>query len=63
MQYINRMIEGVLIRNMNSFPVIRLTGPKQSGKSTLLVNTLKYITFDSEKVRSDFYSDSKRFMT
>ena len=49
MSYIARNIETKLFDYLTLFPVVGLTGPRQSGKSTLLLTKLKdyeYITFD-----------------
>ncbi|MBI5050132.1 MAG: AAA family ATPase [Nitrospirae bacterium] len=50
---------------MRSFPSIAITGPRQSGKSTLLINTLKgyrYITFDDPLTRDRAISDPQFFI-
>nr|MBP7543848.1 ATP-binding protein [Ignavibacteriaceae bacterium] len=48
------------------FPVVGLTGPRQSGKSTLLKELLKdeykYVTFDSPTTVAEFRDDPERFM-
>lgn len=49
MKYITRSAEVTLKRFLTAFPVIGVTGPRQSGKSTLLRHLLKdytYVTFD-----------------
>ena len=60
MDYINREIESKLKHLLKSFSSIAITGPRQSGKSTLLVNTLKkynYITLDDPLIREQALSD------
>lgn len=66
MAYHKRELEKVLNRYLNSFPVIAITGPRQSGKSTLLLHALSkkynYITFDDPKIVADFTNDPDGFM-
>jgi hypothetical protein len=40
MKYIRRTLEPVLLKAAKEFPVIMLTGPRQSGKTTLLKQLL-----------------------
>ena len=64
--YIKRDIETKLISLSKSFPAIALTGPRQSGKSTLLKHlfgkTHEYITFDDPLTRERAISDPKLFI-
>lgn len=63
--YIQRVLAKQIKRHINSFPVLGLTGPRQSGKSTMLKNILpdyKYITFDEDINISAFESDPQEFM-
>lgn len=64
--YYKRVIEKVLRHYTTIFPVIGLTGPRQSGKSTLLSHLFKddyqYVSFDDFKVTSLFYDDPEKFM-
>lgn len=65
MQYVHRVLERQLIEYINYFPVVGLTGPRQSGKSTLLMHLLKdyqYITFDDFKMVQQFQEDPEGFM-
>lgn len=66
MKYYPRQIEQQLKQYLKSFPVVGLTGPRQSGKSTLLLHCLEdqyqYVTFDDQEHIDDFYDDPKRFM-
>jgi len=66
MNYINRIIEKKLNDYLKIFPVTALTGPRQSGKTTLILQTLKdkykYVTFDNPITVDFFYSDPKEFM-
>ncbi len=65
--YYKRQLEDVLMRYLDIFPVIGLTGPRQSGKSTMLLQLLKgrftYVSFDDYKMTSLFQSDPERFMS
>ncbi|MCJ7473413.1 MAG: AAA family ATPase, partial [Actinobacteria bacterium] len=51
---------------MEIFPAVAITGPRQSGKSTMLKEFLKdkykYITFDSVHNIEDFLSDPQSFL-
>jgi hypothetical protein len=63
-RYISRDIEKSIISAAKQFPVIALTGPRQSGKSTLLTHLypdLAYITFDDPVVRRSAQEDPGLF--
>jgi predicted AAA+ superfamily ATPase len=64
--YIHRQIEQVLKNAARSFSAVALTGPRQSGKSTLLrrlfEKTHRYVTFDDPLVREQAVSDPRLFM-
>ena len=65
MIYQHRMLEEVLLNYLNIFPVIGLTGPRQSGKSTLLRHILpdyQYVTFDDYRMINLFQQDPFRFL-
>lgn len=66
MPYYHRAIEPNLLKYLTIFPVIGLTGPRQSGKSTLLRHQLsdryRYVTFDNQSIVDAFYDDPNRFM-
>jgi hypothetical protein len=65
MKYIHRHIEKKLKQLVRSFPSVAITGPRQSGKSTLLINTLKgyrYITLDDPLTRDRAVSDPQFFI-
>ena len=66
MKYIPRILEKTLRQYLGTFPCIGLTGPRQSGKSTMLKKILagqyRYVSFDDHEVVRDFYEDPKRFM-
>ena len=66
MKYIKRILEKKLAEYLEIFPVTAVTGPRQSGKSTMLKNlkgsSYKYATFDDPLVTDFFYSDPKGFL-
>ena len=66
MNYIHRTIEKSLLQAVNQFPAIVLTGPRQTGKSTLLKHLFpdyNYITFDDIAVRSIAAQDPALFVS
>lgn len=65
MKYITRTIETKLLEYLKFFSIIGITGPRQSGKSTLLKHSLpsyQYITFDDFNIRELFYADPNKFL-
>jgi predicted AAA+ superfamily ATPase len=66
MPYYHRLIEHNLLKFLKIFPVVGLTGPRQSGKSTLLKHQLgnlyRYVTFDNQSIVDAFYADPDQFM-
>lgn len=65
MIYTPRVAEAALRRYLTAFPVIGLTGPRQSGKSTLLKHVLSdftYVTFDDSKNILSFSDDPIGFL-
>lgn len=66
MKYVHRVIEDSLFKFLKIFPVTAITGPRQSGKSTLLIESLKktyeYVTFDDPIVMDFFDNDPKGFI-
>ncbi|MFH1900950.1 MAG: ATP-binding protein [Candidatus Omnitrophota bacterium] len=65
-RYIHREIEEVLKRLVKQFPVVCVTGPRQSGKSTLLKEvfgkTHNIVSFDDPLNRERAISDPKLFL-
>ena len=63
--YLPRQSEKILNRYLKLFPAITITGPRQSGKSTMLKEYLKdkfrYITFDRLQNVEDLLSDPQSF--
>ncbi len=65
MQYIQRIVEPTLVNHLKAFPVVGVTGPRQSGKSTLIKHQLKdyrYVTFDDHKMRDFIEQDPDGFI-
>lgn len=63
--YIRRSIEPLILEAAKHFPVILLTGPRQSGKSTTLQRLFSshaYITFDDPVVRTQAEHDPALFL-
>lgn len=66
MKYIPRKIEAALFAALDSFPAILITGPRQAGKSTLLMHVLKdyrYISFDDPIIRKAATDDPELFLS
>ncbi len=66
MKYIHRDIEKKVKHLARTFPGLAITGPRQSGKSTLLLYTLKeynYVTLDDPRVREQALSDPLFFLS
>ncbi|OGS22311.1 MAG: hypothetical protein A2252_05700 [Elusimicrobia bacterium RIFOXYA2_FULL_39_19] len=65
--YIKRQIEEILLKDAKQFSALALTGPRQSGKSTMLKKvfgkTHKYITFDDPVIRERAATDPKYFFS
>lgn len=65
MKYLNRQIEGQLLRAITQFPVVALTGPRQAGKSTLLQHLFPqytFFTFDDPVLRKQAKDDPGLFV-
>ena len=59
-KYITRDVESVLKKALGESPVVAVTGPRQTGKSTLLKETLpdySYITLDDPMARQQAIED------
>ncbi len=65
--YIHRVLEDKLKLFLEIFPVVGITGPRQSGKSTMLKSVLKdtytYVTFDDFRYVNLFHEDPEKFIT
>lgn len=65
MPYIPRILEQAIRETLQHFCVLGLTGPRQSGKSTLLRQVFpeyEYLTFDDYRVLDFFGHDPEAFM-
>lgn len=65
MTYQPRVLEAKLKEYLNFFSVVAVTGPRQSGKSTLIQKLLKdytYVTFDDYRILAMFEADPEKFM-
>jgi predicted AAA+ superfamily ATPase len=65
MNFINRQISAVIKKQMDSYPIIALTGPRQSGKTTLLKNLFPdftYVSLERTDIRSFAEEDPVGFL-
>ena len=65
MEYIEREISDKLTVYVNTFPVVYLTGPRQSGKSTLLKHLFqeyRYVSLEEKDIREFAVSDPRGFL-
>lgn len=66
MPYYPRVLEKKVLEHLKLFPVIGLTGPRQSGKSTMLKKLLgakyRYVSFDDLNVVDRFHTDPEQFI-
>ena len=64
--YINRSLEPVLKQAVSEFPAVVLTGPRQSGKTTLLqhlfIDRYQYISLEPPDVRAAAIEDPRSFL-
>lgn len=63
--FIPRDIEDTLLRLLGKYPVLSLSGPRQSGKSTLLRRLLpdyRYVTLEDQDVRARALEDPVSFL-
>ena len=67
MKYQKRIIEQLLLEYLAVFPVVAITGPRQSGKSTLIKKLLgdkyRYVTFDDYRIVDQLKDDPERFIS
>jgi hypothetical protein len=67
LHYLTRTIEPILSRAVSEFPVVVLTGPRQSGKTTLLKHLFskdfKYISLEPPDVRLAAVHDPRGFLS
>jgi len=64
--YITRSLEPVLKRAVSDFPAVVLTGPRQSGKTTLLKHLFgadyRYVSLEPPDVRASALEDPRSFL-
>ena len=64
--YVNRDIEGIIKRAVKQFPAVIVTGPRQSGKTTLLkhlfLKTHNYVSLDDPDLRLQAQNDPRLFL-
>lgn len=63
--FVSREIYNELIEACNTFPVVTITGPRQSGKTTLLKNVFpdkKYVSLEDPDIRQLAASDPRSFL-
>ena len=65
-QYIERSLEPILRRAVSEFPAVVLTGPRQSGKTTLLRHLFgshhKYVSLEVPDIRAAAVEDPRGFL-
>jgi uncharacterized protein len=65
MEYHSRSLEKVLVERLTQFPVVAVTGPRQSGKTTLVKRVLpdwKYVTLEDHDQRMSATDDPRGFL-
>ena len=63
--FISRLIYNELLESCRTFPVVTITGPRQSGKTTLLKNVFpdkKYISLEDPDIRQMAVTDPRAFL-
>ena len=62
---INRTLKDKLLSLAQQYPILTLTGPRQSGKSTLLKNTFpnyRYVSLEDPDMREFAQTDPRGFL-
>lgn len=62
---IERLIKGRLLELAGKYPIVSVTGPRQSGKTTLVRDAFpdyEYLSFENPDVRRSFDEDPKSFL-
>lgn len=65
MELINRQLENLLLELARQYPVITITGPRQSGKTTLVKKLFadkKYVSLENPDLREMALSDPRAFL-
>ncbi len=63
---IPRHLSSILKKHAKQYPVVTVTGPRQSGKTTLVKDIFrqhKYVTLEDPTLQSFFHSDPKGFLS
>jgi len=64
--YIPRSLEATLLRALEQFPAVMLTGPRQAGKTTLIrharASTHRYVSLDAPDTREAAVTDPRGFL-
>lgn len=63
--FVSREIYNELIASCHAFPVVTITGPRQSGKTTLLKNVFpdkKYVSLEDPDIRQMAVTDPRSFL-
>ena len=66
MNYLHRDIEKEALELAANYPVLTITGPRQSGKTTLarhLFRDLPYYSFENPDIRSLVTNDPRKFLS
>lgn len=65
-EYVQRSIEPYLVQAMRDFAAVVLTGPRQSGKTTMLRESLgdshRYVSLDAPDIRAAAMTDPRGFL-
>ena len=65
LMYISRKIEPILLETARQFPLVAITGPRQSGKTTLTKKCFpdyKYISLENLDTREAAIEDPRNFL-
>lgn len=65
MSYQSRILESSIKEYLHLFPALGITGPRQSGKSTLLKHLMpdyQYVTFDDPQMQAFLLEDPQKFI-
>ncbi|MCD4846767.1 MAG: AAA family ATPase [Candidatus Aegiribacteria sp.] len=62
-----RSLESVVLKAVSEFPAVVVTGPRQSGKTTILKHlfkeTYRYISLELPDIRSSALEDPRSFLS
>ena len=66
MDFIPRTLGASLLQVVEQYPVVYLTGPRQSGKTTLARHVLpdyRYLSLEQPRTRDEAVNDPERFLS